>query len=583
MKIGGKKSKSAQCGNTNAPCLFKKSEIDEATYKSLIKNVKTPNIIANKTYIMRLTAKDDKFYAYPFATYMRVKEHYINEDNQQSSFLLEYYNGQKVVERQFSDSILNTKEIGALLNYGILFDETASKDLIKYLMISKAQAPIISVYGRLGWRITTSEKMFKGYKSITDNYEKANGKYTGSVDLTPKGDLKVWTAMVNEQISGNTSLEFALVLGFASPVLSLLNESYDIGSLVFNFSNTSSKGKTTAAMLAASVFSNPAMNKGTLITYNATENAIIETISSMNSLTVGLDEVGMSSVKNFSKLLYGICSGTSKKRLNGDATLKEDKQFSSVIISTAEYNILNENSPDGLIARVFEINDQLTTSAENSNAIKKVVMSNYALAGEKFIKFIIDNLDDDKSNLHDVYFEMEQWLSELTAEYKSDLRSRVISKLAVILVTADLLNEANILGFQLDMDTMADYLAEIVCACSSYITSDEKLLDIVAEEIAVNKHHFSCNEETQFSACWGSIVDKNSYVIVKMFQNKFDDLMLTKNIQNYTKSLKILKDKGCLLCECDRLTKRVTTKNGLKIPCYCFVIKKSALKKHQHN
>ena len=121
--------------------------------------------------------------------------------------------------------------------------------------------------------------------------------------------------MVKEQISGNTSLELALVLGFASPVLSLLNDSYDIGSLVFNFSNTSSKGKTTAAMLAASVFSNPAMNKGTLITYNATENAIIETISSMNSLTVGLDEVGMSSFRDFSKLLYAICSGTSKKKI----------------------------------------------------------------------------------------------------------------------------------------------------------------------------------------------------------------------------------------------------------------------------
>lgn len=583
MKIGGLKNKSAQCGNANAFCLFKKSEIDEATYKSLIKSVRIPNIVENKTYIMKLTAKDGKFYAYPFATYMRVKQHYINEDNQQSSFLLEYHNGQEVVEKQFSDSILNTKEISALLNYGILFDETASKDLIKYLMISKAQAPIISIYGRLGWRITPSEIMFKGHKIITDNHEKANGKYTGSTDLTPKGDLKIWTAMVKEQVSGNTPLEFALVLGFAAPVLSLLNDSYDLGSLVFNFSNTSSKGKTSAAMLAASVFANPAMNKGTLITYNATENAIIETISSMSSLTVGLDEVGMSSVKNFSKLLYAICSGTSKKRLNGDSTLKEDKQFSTVIISTAEYNILNENTPDGLKARVFEINDQLTTSAENSNAIKKVVMSNYALAGEKFIKFIIDNLEHDKSNLHDLYFEMEQGLSELTAEYKSDLRSRVIAKLAVILVAADLLNESNILGFQLDMNNMANYLADIVCTCSSYLTSDEKLLDIVAEEIAVNKHHFSCNEETPFSTCWGSIVDRNTYVIVKMFQNKFDDLMLNKNIQNYTKSLKILKDKGCLRCEHDRLTKRVTAKNGLKVPCYCFVIKKSALNKHQHS
>lgn len=436
MKSGGLKNKSAQCGNTNTLCLFEKSKIDEAKYNLLRKNIITTNITTNEDFIMKLTTKGNEFYVYPFAIYMRVKERYINEDNQQSSFLLEYCNGKDVVEKEFSDSILNTKEIGALLSYGITFDETASNDLIKYLMISKMQAHITSVYNRLGWNITSNEIKFKGFRLITDNNEKVNGRYRGSIDLAPKGDLKVWTAMLKKQVWGNTPLEFALVLGFAAPILSLLNDSFNIGSLLFNFSNTSSKGKTTAAELAASVFANPAMNKGTLITYNATENAIIETISSMNSLTVGLDEVGMSSIKGFSKLLYAICSGTAKKRLNGDATLKEDKQFSTVVISTAEYNILNESSPDGLKARVFEINDQLTTSAENSNAIKKVVMSNHALAGEKFIKFIIENLDYDKSNLHDVYFEMEQWLSELTAEYKSDLRSRVISKLVVILVTA---------------------------------------------------------------------------------------------------------------------------------------------------
>lgn len=372
MKVGGLKHKPAQGGSKNTLCLFEKRKIDEATYKLLRKDVITNDILTYKDFLMKLTVKRTEFYVYPFAVYMRVKERYINEDNQQSSFLLEYCNGKDVVEKEFSDSILNTKEIGALLSYGITFDETASNDLIKYLMISKMQAHITSVYNRLGWNITSNEIKFKGFRLITDNYEKANGRYRGSIDLAPKGDIKVWTAMLKKQVWGNPPLEFALVLGFAAPVLSLLNDSYDIGSLVFNFSNTSSKGKTSAAMLAASVFANPAMNKGTLITYNATENAIIETISSMNSLTVGLDEVGMSSIKGFSKLLYAICSGTAKKRLNGDATLKEDKQFSTVVISTAEYNILNENSPDGLKARVFEINDQLTTSAENSNAIKKV-------------------------------------------------------------------------------------------------------------------------------------------------------------------------------------------------------------------
>lgn len=579
-KIGGIKPKSAQCGKVNSLRLFNSCEIDEENYNLLRKKAIITNIVTNENYVMKLSSKDSKYFAYPFATYMRVKERYINIDNQQSSFVLEYYNGQKIVRTQFSDSVLNTKEIKALLSYGVIFDETSSTDLIKYLMISKSQAPITNVYHRLGWNNTPDENTFKGYKIFSDNPESINGKYVGSIDLAPKGDLKKWTAMVSKHVQGNTSMELALVLGFASPVLSLINDIIDIGSLVFNFCCTSSKGKTTAAMLAASVSSNPAVNRGTLITYNATENAILETISCLNNLTVGLDEVGMNSVTSFSRLLYSLASGTSKKRLNGDSTLKEDKHFCSIVLSTAEYNLLTDKTPDGVKTRVFELNDQFSTSAENSNAIKKVVMSNYGLAGEKFIKFIVDNMEHDKSDLLDIYYDYENMLSEMTTEYESNLRSRVISKLAVILTTAAILNEANILEQPLDMSRMAEYLADIVSNCCSYETSDERLLNIVAEEIIKNQHHFFGNEETLFSTCWGSVVEKDNYIIAKIFQNKFEDLMLQKGVINYTQSLKLLKDKGHLICETDRLTKRIKNKKGVKIPCYCLVIPKAVTKKH---
>ena len=206
-------------------------------------------------------------------------------------------------------------------------------------------------------------------------------------------------------------------------------------------------------------------------------------------------------------------------------------------------------------------------------------MNNYGLAGDRFMKFLVDNLEYDKSNLLDVYYEMEEKLSDMTVEYNGNLRSRIVSKLSVILTTAELLNEANILEQPLDMLRMAEYLADIVGSCCSQLTPDEKLLDIVAEEIEVNRSHFSRKGEPLYSSRWGRIDDKDNYIIVNFFHNKFEELMLNKGILNYSQAIKILKEKGCLKHEAGRDTRRIITKDKSKLPCYSFVIPKAVTKK----
>ena len=146
-------------------------------------------------------------------------------------------------------------------------------------------------------------------------------------------------------------------------------------------------------MLATSVFSNPMLNRGCAISFNATENALIQFISSCGGHTVVVDEVALCYSKDFNRIMYSICNGRSKMRLSGDATQKEVTEFNGVVISTAEFSLLNEDTPNGIKARVFEIKDMLTDSAENSDNIKSCIYENYALAGEIFIKLLIHKED----------------------------------------------------------------------------------------------------------------------------------------------------------------------------------------------
>ena len=80
--------------------------------------------------------------------------------------------------------------------------------------------------------------------------------------MEPKGSLDAWLEMVKAEVIGNTAAEICLLIGFASVILGYLNHFTDLGCLLFNFCNTSSKGKTTMAMLSASVWAILPLTKG---------------------------------------------------------------------------------------------------------------------------------------------------------------------------------------------------------------------------------------------------------------------------------------------------------------------------------
>lgn len=73
-----------------------------------------------------------------------------------------------------------------------------------------------------------------------------------------------------------------------------------------NFSRFVRKA-TTTAMLCASVYSSPVLNKGVAITFNGTENALQEFLSQINGLSVVFDELGSSTITNLERLMYNFC------------------------------------------------------------------------------------------------------------------------------------------------------------------------------------------------------------------------------------------------------------------------------------
>lgn len=554
---------------------LERMQIDEAKYQEFKKRCgKTYPFFLSKRYLFYLEKKgnepEQQYFLHSIATSLKVLERILDIDTGIASVNIQYFDGNGESSHIFGSEIFSKFGVKVLLNYGIRFEERNCEFLLQYLIKSEAIAPIRKMYSKLGWSDTPNGLPFKSGCTISGNSEAGN--YAGSMDLMPCGTLEAWTEIVRTEVLSNVPLSVVLLLGFSSPILSYLNRTRDLGSIMFNLSNSSSKGKTTAAMLAASVFSNPIMNRGTMISYNATENALVEFISSCKGHTVVLDEVGISSGKDFLKLMYTICNGRSKMRLNGDSTQKDIKDFSSIIISTAEFDLIHEDMPNGIRTRVFELRDTFTSSAENSDRIKKAVMQNYAVAGKEFIKYLIIKTKSIESDYEDSKSELISHCIK-----KKELTERIISKLSVLWVTLKYVTDCFSLEFK--ESSIKKYLIELERQISVEASSEDNLLEIVLQEIVYDNKKYIKDNRLSGGQCFGKILeDICGFTEVQIIDTVFVNLMRKHNINDWKASLRKLKEKNILQTEPDRLYKRITLISELgRQKCYCFRIQPEVL------
>lgn len=527
----------------------------------------------SKNIIIKCCYKNKSYFLYCFSNYVKIKETILNEDGT-TDIVIKYNDGKDITERKISKSTLTEKKVTDLFDLNITFDEKYKSDLVKYLIMSQKDLKISRSFSKIGWKEIDGNLIFDSYRRIgADGYWDDCG-YNGDFDLYPKGSLEKWEEMVMKEVYGTTPLEFVLALGFASPVLALINKDNVLGSIVFHLANLTSTGKTTAAMLAVSVFSNPLLGAGTMISYNATQNSLLAALAACNGFTVAIDEVGTSNMdrEKLSAFLYSACSGESKGRLNGDSTQKKKEHYSSFIISTAEYNLLTDNSEGGLRSRAFEIDDILTRDSENSVAIKETVKKNYAVAGELFVYHF---LTKHYNNLTSEYKEI---IKELKAKVRKRTRitDRIISNFAVILLTVKCCNDCEDFHFKFSYNNLFDYSIEQIDKASVSHSPQDKILDIVQQEVVKNRGFYPNLEDSYFPSTIRGVVNKDKkkeFYYYHIITSDFEKLMNDKGISDYKTILGLLKENGVLLTEGKGKTiRRITLKDRGRISTYCFKI-----------
>ena len=501
----------------------------------------------------------------PIATYIKVVERQRNISTDEYTYLIVIKNDGVSTELILKGEELITLNFKNLMAFGFLFEEQYSKLVQKYLVQSANEAPIKTVHSTLGW-IDKNTYLSNNVYSKDD----IQSEYIGNTDFTPNGNKELYIDFIKSNVLEHIPLLFVWLLGFASAILSYINQFRDIGCFLVGLNNLSSKGKTTAAMLETSVTSNPVFDRGLMTNFSGTSNAILGYVSLFNGHTVVLDEAATNEAKNTRKLLYQLCSGRERKRLDTSGELKYTAEFSSIVIITGEFSIIDETASNGVRARVFEITDDLTESAEHSNTIKQTVLANYGLLYDDFLKYLISCLDD----VLDDYNNLVQVLKNGFKSVKGELTDRVLEKLAVIYLTAYYVKDCY--NLDIDLGKIKQYIYKLEANVNNEADISEKAFETVMQYVCKHSGKFAYGQE-------GKITQRGSNYEIAVLKTVVEDILKINNFENKRVIYNKWSQKGYLLSEKDRPYKRMFISNDLpKQACFVFNLKNDNTNSYQN-
>lgn len=346
---------------------------------------------------------------------------------------------------------LNAQGASKLCELGI--DAQPYNFSVLFQLIQKQEMSLAKTFRHthIGWALdSNSQLLFKG-KEVIGNIRSS---YIGGKEIGTRGDYNAWREMVENEVIGRASLEFAIILGLSATLVGYLNQHEVSESLLVHLCGDSSTGKTTASSLAVSVAGRPSFGGNTLMaTFQSTKNAITKNVAHNYGMPQVFDELSMFS-GNLTDLIYTLSSGKEKARLNKDCSMKASENWASTIVTTGEKNLLTDAKQNaGLAVRVLVFDSiEWTEDADHAERIASVISENYGYATLEFARYLLEY------DIQKVLKKMDYWRQEYLQKtsVNDQFTERVSRKYAILLATASIAKEA--LGFKFNKKRILNFI-----------------------------------------------------------------------------------------------------------------------------
>lgn len=342
-----------------------------------------------------------------------------------------------------------------LLDQGLIVSEkpTAHSALIRYLRDADMNvvARSVTVTGWHGNAFVLPQETYGDSKAEPIIFQT---NATDALPLERGGTMQGWREHVAAPCAGNSRLVLALSCGFAGPCLGLTDS--EGGGL--HLRGGSSLGKTTAVLVAASIFGPP----GFMRSWRQTDNALEGTASLHSDLLLPLDEIGQLDPSKAGAVAYMLANGQGKGRAARDGTSRAIAKFQLMFLSSGEVSLGDLITESGGTQRAgqdvrvidiaadagagFGMFERLPTgvsAGEFADEIRAASRTHYGHALPAFLQGLTASTDATRTRLK---ADRDSLTDEMVGRSESQVR-RVAQRLALIGAAGELATSYGLTGW----------------------------------------------------------------------------------------------------------------------------------------
>lgn len=456
-------------------------------------------------------------------------------------------------------SVFNRNSVIKYAYSGLPISSSSAADLVAYLSdyenANINKIPLVRSIARIGW--VDKHSFFPYVKQEEIIFESESNEVNGIIDATiPHGNIETWKKYAVD-VRKNSFARFILSASFASPLLKLL----DSRVFFIHIWHDSQSGKTAAMKFAVSVWGDPTKLMGS---FNATSVGLERMTGILKHIPFAIDELQVLNDRKLSveKIVYSLGNGYGRVRGNKNGGMQIVPTWQNIIITSGEQPISNESSNDGAITRILELYGRPVNNVSFAHDLHIVSKSHYGLAGERFIKYIIENVNERCAKQ-----DYEQISKEISTKCSFEAPKAQLDSVSLVCL-GDYYSSIAIFNTEKNIawDEAIELGTNILENCKELQKSStiDRAWDFVTGWIASNRNRFAPDS----TPCYGKIEKDKVFIIPNILRQA-----LTENGFDYSKVTRGFKERKFVETKIDnkghtkmQVSKRI---NGINQKCFC--------------
>jgi len=290
----------------------------------------------------------------------------------------------------------------ALLDRGVKFDPNQIGRFESWLHSTEPSEKKTAT-NRTGWTEDRSSFVLTN-QTLGDQQTVFQSAGLQTAQMRQKGEAKAWRDEISVMCKGNPLLMLACSAALAGPLLRLVGVEY--GAAIFHLVGASSTGKSTACMVAGSVYGGPEY----VSSWRATDNGLEGVATSRNDAVLCLDDVSQCDPRKAGQIAYMIGNGQGKQRMTAEVLTREPLRWRLMAVSSGEHSLEAELRKAGgqinagqevrmltipVVERygLFDNLHGFDSGAKLSDHLKASCGKHYGTAGPAFIASLLNMKD----------------------------------------------------------------------------------------------------------------------------------------------------------------------------------------------